>query len=67
MLILKKILNKENYIIVEMEGDNNLKDYQQALEMIDKLFWLDEEWELMKQDKKDKYWLKVKRVFYRNK
>jgi len=64
MLIIEKILNKKDWILFVCKGDEDLKDFKNALEKIDLLFGLDEEWDLLNQEdlKKFKRW-----IFYRSK
>jgi len=64
MLLIEKIINNKHWILFICKGDEDLKDYKKALEVIDLLFWLDEEWELLKEEDLKKY---KKRIFFRYK
>jgi len=64
-IVLKRIINRGSYIVVEIEAINNLQNYKKALELIDNIFGLTEDWELLQQKYLDEYKLKVKRIFYK--
>ena len=64
---LIEVKNTDKYILVKIRGQNTLYDYMQALKLLDKMFDLDLEWKLLQQKKKDKYWLFVEWIFYKEK
>jgi len=64
---LIEVKNTDKYIVVKIKGQNTLYDYMKALELLDEMFDLDLEWQLLQQKKKDKYWLFVEWIFYKEK
>jgi antitoxin component HigA of HigAB toxin-antitoxin module len=52
---LIEVKNTDKYIVVKIKGQNTLYDYMKALELLDEMFDLDLEWQLLQQKKKDKY------------
>jgi hypothetical protein len=37
-VVLKKVVDKNDFILVEIEAENNLKNYMKALKIIDDCF-----------------------------